>query len=421
MQVDPIARFFELLSPFESVGLLTNQISFSWQRRRYLFQEVENLKRVFLAEHGLFAELQDQIPIDSHAGYKIFRDVEWVSLYGQEEQSLVPDVSKLQDLDIVIVDLQDVGSRYYTFLTTVWYTIQAALTLENPPVFCILDRPNPAGSMVEGSLLHGQFASFVGLPNVIHRHGLTACELLLLYRSRLQSETEKSKLRYVMIPFDDEVSIIDETGLFRKLNTETKQLPKLEPAWTIPPSPNMSSPITPLVYAGQCLLEGTNLSEGRGTTRPFEIFGAPYIDDECMVSLCDHKQIAQPDLILRPLRFVPMFHKFAHEVCNGWQMYVNGQCYHSLLASLDIVRLIKQKFNRFDWRRETYEYRDDLLAIEMLTGDPLLLSYLQGNIGRNDLIACLIESEAAWISEVNQYLLYRRTLVSAALILDRSQ
>lgn len=403
MLIDPVDRLLDVLPREMRIGLLANQVSFSFAKNRYSFEEITGLERVFLPEHGLFAELQDQIPIDSVSPYRFLRDVQWVSLYGERESSLLPDASLLKDLDVIIVDVQDVGARYYTFLTSVFYTMQVALTLENPPAFCIIDRPNPAGRAVEGTPLQSRYASFVGVPGVPHRHGLTAAELLLYYRDRHPDLKNGHRLKFAVIPYDHSIPIKDETGWLTK---ETDRRTAMQPPWTIPPSPNMPSPITPLVYAGQCLLEGTNLSEGRGTTRPFEIFGAPYIDENWMMSLAQRDEIRQDDLSLRPLRFIPTFHKFAGSVCNGWQLLPLGRRFHSLLFSLALLRLIKERFADFAWRTETYEYRDDLLAIEMLAGDDRLLEYLNGRGKRSELQQYLEAEELRWVEQAQPYVLY---------------
>lgn len=411
MLIDPVDRLLDVLPRGLRIGLLANQVSFSFTKNRYSFELIPGLERAFLPEHGLFAELQDQIPIDSVSPYRFLRDVQWVSLYGERESSLLPDASLLKDLDMIIVDVQDVGARYYTFLTSVFYTMQVALTLENPPAFCIVDRPNPAGRAVEGTPLQNRYASFVGVPGVLHRHGLTAAELILYYRDRHPDLKNGHRLKFAIIAYDHSIPIKDETGwLTKEADTRTA----MQPPWTIPPSPNMPSPITPFVYAGQCLLEGTNLSEGRGTTRPFEIFGAPYIDENWMMSLAQRDEIRHADLSLRPLRFIPTFHKFAGSVCNGWQLLPLGRRFHSLLFSLDLLRLIKERFADFAWRTETYEYRDDLLAIEMLAGDDRLLEYLNGRGERAELQQYIEAEERRWVEQAQPYVLYADILTPTA-------
>ncbi|MBW7858053.1 MAG: DUF1343 domain-containing protein [Leptonema sp. (in: Bacteria)] len=409
MFVDPVDRLLASgLDPSFNLGLIANQVSFSFVSNRYLFQELPNIKRIFLPEHGLFGELQDQIPVTSINDYQSFADVEWVSLYGESEDSLKVDESKLSDLDVLIIDLQDIGARYYTFLTSILYTMQSATKLQKPPVFLILDRPNPAGRSVEGTPLQSRFSSFVGVAGVLHRHGLTAAELLLYYKDQIGA----TNLKFCIVPFEDEFEIIDEANLIDEGESE---LSILQPTWVINPSPNISSPITPLVYAGQCLLEGTNLSEGRGTTRPFEIFGAPYINSKLQKQLTN--ELSQSDLSLRPLRFMPTFHKWANQVCNGWQLIPVGERFHSLLFSLDLIRQVQKLCSEFKYRTEAYEYRSNQLAIELLAGDQRLIDYMNGMVDRNSLLLEMKRSEAAWIQTVQPYLIYDMPLTSASTAL----
>lgn len=409
MFVDPVDRLLATdLDSSLNIGLIANQVSFSFISNRYLFQELPQIKRIFLPEHGLFGELQDQIPIASISEYRSFADVEWISLYGESEDSLKVDQSKLADLDVLLVDVQDIGARYYTFVTSILYAMQSATKLQNPPVFLILDRPNPAGRSVEGTPLDHRFSSFVGVSGVMHRHGLTTAELLLYYREQIGA----TNLKFCIVPFEDEFEIIDEANL---INEAESELSILQPTWVINPSPNISSPITPLVYAGQCLLEGTNLSEGRGTTRPFEIFGAPYIDANAQKRLT--KELSQPDICLRPLRFVPTFHKWKDQVCNGWQLIPMGEKFHSLLFSLDLIRQVQQLCSEFKYRTETYEFRSNQLAIELLAGDQRLIDYMNGKGDRNSLLLAMKRAEATWIQTVQPFLIYEMPLTSASMAL----
>lgn len=377
-------------------GLLCNQVSFNFTTGRYLFEELQEtpelrLKRVFIPEHGLFAELQDQLPRDSTDIYDSFKsegsETEFVSLYGSEEKSLVPDTALLEDLDILIVDLQDVGARYYTFLTTMYYTMQVS----HPDLqWIILDRPNPAGSKVEGTRLHEKYGSFVGVPGMIHRHGLTAGEIALMFHSWL----DDAGIHFPK-PF-----IVKHRGDF--------------PLHGISPSPNMPSEFTPLIYSGQCLLEGTNLSEGRGTTRPFEIFGSPFLE-KVYRNLPAELHFPADNIALRPLQFVPAFHKHANKLCYGWQyqwMSVKtGQSqFHSLMHSADLIVECKNRNRDFDWNRGVYEYRSDLPAIELLAGDDTLLEYLYSGCERHDVVSKMQQEEKHWIQYTKPFLLYSRNL-----------
>ncbi len=372
------------------VGLLCNQTSFLWTRGQYLFHELAArgvLSRVFVPEHGLFAELQDQIALDDGTVYRDLADrTEFVSLYGSKEETLSARVEELRDLDVLIIDVQDVGSRYYTFATTAGYLFdlmrQARLTLK----VIVLDHPNPAGRFVEGTPLPEEYRSFVGREKILHRHGLTTGELL----SWIHAETGCAfPLEVERIPDWTVVDGFDAT----------------EEPWRINPSPNMNSPFTPLVYSGQCLLEGTNLSEGRGTTRPFEIFGAPYLAGIDLTKAPD-----APGCVLRPLRFLPTFHKHVSSICHGFQLHTNG-AYHSLGHTLRLLRWIWESTPAFEWKRGVYEFRSDRPAIELLAGDPVLLAYLREGRAWDDVRAVMTEAEEQWIRDLSPSLLYAHPLV----------
>lgn len=377
------------------VGLLCNQTSFLWTRGRYLFQELASrgvLRRVFVPEHGLFAELQDQIALDDGSVYRdLAASVEFESLYGSKEETLSTRAEKLRDLDLLLIDIQDVGSRYYTFATTAGYLFDLIRSERLTLKVIVLDHPNPAGRFVEGTPLPLEYRSFVGREKILHRHGLTTGELL----SWIHSDTEcKFPLEVERIPDWERTNGFDATD---------------EP-WQINPSPNMCSPFTPLVYSGQCLLEGTNLSEGRGTTRPFEIFGAPYL-----AGMDFAKAPSAPGAMLRPLRFLPTFHKHANTICHGFQIHTNGP-YHSLAHTMRILRWIWESTPAFEWKRGVYEFRSDRPAIELLAGDPVLLGYLRGERRWEEAEDFLKHAEEAWIRSITPSLLYPGALLQAPVV-----
>ncbi len=365
------------------LAVLCNQTSFDFLTGRYLFQLLgPNLKRVFIPEHGLFAELQDQIPLSDASDYSILRpDVEFISLYGETESTLFVRPDLLRDLDALILDIADVGSRYYTFATTVSYIFDTIAREKLKLKIYILDRFNPAGRQVEGTILPAEYQSFVGRPGLIHRHGLTMGELCLFYKKQ--------------IGYDFDLEIIPPQASLR--------------TWEIAPSPNMPGPATPLVYPGQCLLEGANLSEGRGTTRPFEIFGAPY-----MRWIHQKKPIVHPGCTLRPLRFIPTFHKYKGQICEGFQIHIAAEPYHSLGHTLRLLRWIRENSrDSFEWLKGVYEFRSDRPAIEILCGDSAILEYLNGNCGYQRIRQLMEEAELRWIREVTPLLLYDSPLLQA--------
>jgi uncharacterized protein YbbC (DUF1343 family) len=273
--------------------------------------------------------------------------IETVSLYGSTRESLFIKPEQLRDIDVLVCDLQDVGSRYYTFAYTIAFAMRACAQAK---IRCmILDRPNPInGNTVEGNKVLPQFQSFVGEYPIANRHGMTIGELALHFR----------KLDSTLC----EPEIVHMENWKREYYFEDTGLP-----WVFP-SPNMPTPTTALVYPGACLWEGTNLSEGRGTTKPFELVGAPYINDvDRFAALIEQCEL--PGVKIRPCYFTPQFQKHAKQLCGGVQSHVSDRDqFQSLKAGVAVIWAARQ-FEGFDWRRETYEFVSDRLAIDLLFGD----------------------------------------------------
>ena len=387
----------------ESTGLLCNHTAWDVCSGKYLFERLPSLKRLFVPEHGLFAELQDQVPLTDTDGYRDFGiEAEVVLLYGGDEKSLRVESRHLEDLELLVIDLQDVGSRYFTYAVTMSYMLEAVQKFAPDLEVMIIDRENPAGLQVEGSLLMREYESFVGRAGLPHRHGLTIAELALFFHRQMNASfslsilTLKGKKLRTNLP--EQVSILNQNKIMEISDHEF---------WLIPPSPNMPGPVTPIIYSGQCLLEGTNISEGRGTTRPFEIFGAPWLKPVKLFrenqGFSDFKGAR-----LRPLRFVPTFHKWAGLICEGFQLHLTGQPYHSLLHTLFMIRTIKEHFPQFTWREGPYEKVSDKTAIELLCADPVLLKYLEGSGEFKDVKDYLRDCEENWILSMGSYSLYNR-------------
>jgi uncharacterized protein YbbC (DUF1343 family) len=253
----------------------------------------------------------------------------------------------LMNVDAMVIDMQDVGSRYYTFIWTMALVMEACQ--EQGKAVVILDRPNPiGGDMTEGPVLRPEFASFVGLRRLPVRHGMTIAEIALY-------------LMDVYYPSLD-LYVIKMTGWKRRMWFDDTGLP-----WVLP-SPNMPTLDTAAVYPGMCLLEGTNLSEGRGTTRPFEIFGAPFIKSEKFVDRL--RAFRLPGVVFRPLHFLPTFQKHAGKICGGAQIHVTDRNrfkpFKTAAAILKSVRELYPKY--FSWNKPPYEYEAKLLPIDILAG-----------------------------------------------------
>ena len=300
------------------------------------------------------------------------------SLYGNDFASLTPKAAQLQGLDALVFDIQDVGSRYYTYLATMGLALEAAARAKLK--FVVLDRPNPiGGDAVEGGIVHPGFESFVGLWPICARHGLTAGEVARMLNAKLGAELE----------------VIELEGWSRAMHYSETGLP-----WVLP-SPNMPSVDTALIYPGMCLLEGTNLSEGRGTTRPFELWGAPWLDGAALAAALRAERL--PGVRFRPCSFTPTWDKHARVRCHGVQIHLDDA------RALDAVRLgvaclvhaRAQVPDKFRWRTERYEFVDTIPAIDLLTGSAQFRAAVEAGQGVRDLCA-------AWDAERESYLAARK-------------
>jgi len=301
---------------------------------------------LFGPEHGWAGHAQDMIGVGDGtvAGARV------VSLYGERYEDLSPCPEHLDGIDVVIIDLQDVGARYYTF---VWTAVLVARACRDAGVrVVVLDRPNPLGGVaIEGRLQDPRYRSFVGLERLPIRHGLTLGEIVA-WRAKVEG-------------FPELVRVVSATGLERGAHAS---------AWDRPfvmPSPNMPTYETALVYPGGCLLEGTNLSDGRGTTRPFEITGAPWLDGTRLAR--DLAETGLAGFIARPIAFEPTFHKHAKQTCGGVQIHVTDpRSFRPVACYVALVALAHRAHpDHFRFRTEKYEFVDDIPAFDLLTGSPV--------------------------------------------------
>ncbi len=341
-----------------------------------VLHEAGVLAALFGPEHGVRGDVQYLEEVadarDARTGVPAF------SLYGKDFASLTPTAAQLAGLDVLVFDIQDVGSRYYTYLATMGLAMQAAA--KHRIAFVVLDRPNPIGGVaVEGGVVHPGYESFVGLFPVCARHGLTAGEY-----ARFINDSIKCDLRMIEMRGWRREMLYGDTGL----------------PWVLP-SPNMPTVQTALLYPGMCLLEGTNLSEGRGTTRPFEIWGAPWLDGERLADALRGESL--PGARFRPCSFTPTWDKHARLRCHGVQIHLDDP------RALDAVRLgvacivhaRAQAPSQFHWRTEKYEFVDDKPAIDLLTGsDAFRRAVEQG--------ATVAQLCAAWEGERAQFLKARQ-------------
>jgi uncharacterized protein YbbC (DUF1343 family) len=350
------------------------------------------LTAAFGPQHGLRGDKQDNMVEspdfhDPRLGIPVF------SLYGQVRR---PTDAMMETFDVILVDLQDVGGRIYTFITTLLYVLEAAA--KHGKEVWVLDRPNPVGRTVEGLKLRSVWESFVGAGPIPMRHGLTLGELGGWFIA-----TRKIDVAYRVIAMEG----------WRPDDAPGYGWPLGERAW-INPSPNISNLWSARAYPGTVMVEGTTLSEGRGTTRPLELFGAPNIDAKKM--LAEMNAMAPHWLkgcILRECWFEPTFHKHTGDLCHGVQIHTEGPSYdHDTFRPWRLQALAFKAIKRLDpdyhlWRDFAYEYEHGKRAIDVINGGPLLAEWVDDAAAQpGDLDALTTPEEQAWIEERKPFLMY---------------
>lgn len=329
---------------------------------------------LFAPEHGFGAAAQDMATIgdavDRATGLRI------VSLYGADLADLVPREPDLREVEVLLVDLQDVGSRYYTFVWTALLAVRAAARVGVHVV--LLDRPNPLGRAIEGRRQEVGFTSFVGWERVPIRHGLTLAEMVCLFAAR----------DGLALGPGGALSVVAVEGW------DGTAAGALDRPWVLP-SPNMPTPDTACVYPGGCLLEGTNLSEGRGHTRPFEVFGAPWLDGEALAR--DFDRLGFEGQRLRPLTFIPTFHKHGGEVCGGVQVHPTDARFRPVAVYTALIAVAARLApSDFRFRTERYEFVDDIPAFDLLTGSARAREAILGGEDVRGLSEFVSECDDDW-------------------------
>lgn len=357
------------------IGLLSNQSSTdsSFHYSKDLFQQLfgEQLTCLFSPQHGFFAEKQDNMIESDHITDDV-TSLPVFSLYGETRK---PTKEMFDHLDVLFIDIVDVGTRVYTFMYTMAYCLEAAVEFGKTVV--VLDRPNPiGGEQVEGNILDLDFASFVGLYPIPMRHGLTFGELgcYMNREGRIGADLE----------------IIAMEGWTRQLYFDDTTLP-----WVFP-SPNMPTVESAVVYPGQVIWEGTNISEGRGTTRPFELVGAPFLDHDTILQYLARTDL--PGCYLRPLVFEPTSGKWAGQPCVGFQLHVTDrQAFLPYRTSLALYQTMYINYpEQFDYKEPPYEYEYEKLPMDLILGDQKVRKALESGIPVQEL-------EAAWQDELNSF------------------
>jgi uncharacterized protein YbbC (DUF1343 family) len=338
------------------------------------------LEALFGPEHGIWANAQDLVEVDDSRDPLTGLPVH--SLYGKTR---VPTKEMLAGLDAVLFDVQDVGSRYYTFVYTMLHVLEACAAAGVGVV--VLDRPNPlGGAVVDGNVLDPEYRSFVGLHPLAVRHGLTVGELALLFRA------ERA--------LDVDLSVVRMRGWRRRMHFEDTGLP-----WVLP-SPNMPTVDTAFVYPGGCLIEGTNLSEGRGTTRPFELVGAPWLDPWALARDLERERL--PGVRFRPVFFTPTFQKHAGRICGGVQVHVEDRGrFSAFLTYLLVVHQARAQDPRsFAWRDPPYEYELVRRPFDILCGTDRVRTTLERGASPRTLEGGWRREAAAFRRRRAPYLLY---------------
>ncbi len=364
----------------ERCGYLSNQASVTYdlvQGRIPLQGKLgRQLTTLFSPQHGFFSEKQDNM-VESAHGWDAVCGLPIFSLYGEQRK---PTEEMLTGLDTLLIDLVDVGTRVYTFIYTLAYCLEAAAEFGKRVI--VFDRPNPIGGvLVEGNILQADCASFVGLYPLPMRHGMTIGELALMFNREFAIGAELE-----VVPLD---------GWKREMLAIENGV-----AW-VAPSPNMPTVATAQVYPGQVIWEGTQVSEGRGTTQPFEFVGAPYWHHQQILDFL--KETELPGCFLRPVAFEPTSGKYAGQRCVGFQIHVTDSTlfrpYRMSLALLQAVMLLYP--DEFSYKQPPYEYEFTRLPMDLILGDSVLRKRLE----QGEAVTGI---EAGWQAELQEFLRVRK-------------
>jgi uncharacterized protein YbbC (DUF1343 family) len=340
-----------------------------------------NLTALFGPQHGIRGETQDNM-----IEWQSFRDprtgVMTFSLYGETRQ---PTEQMLQDVDVLVVDVQDVGTRVYTFVYTMALAMQAAQQFGKRVV--ILDRPNPINGVgIEGSLLEAGHESFVGMYPMPMRHGMTVAELARLFNEEFGIGCE--------------LEVVPMQGWQREFWLDETDAP-----WVIP-SPNMPTVDTAVVYPGAVYVEGARISEGRGTTRPFELIGAPYVNAYELASALNGLEL--PSVYFRPHSFIPTFQKFGGKLCHGVQLHVLDRvAFKPVITGIAVIKLTHDLYpNGFEWQTPPYEYVFDRYPFDVIAGTFKLREQIESGASVEDLADSWRADEQRFAKQRAKYLLY---------------
>ncbi len=340
------------------------------------------IKAFFGPQHGIYGHTQDNMIewngfIDPKTGLPVY------SLYGETRK---PSKRMLDGIDFMLIDLQDIGARYYTFIWTMDLCMDACR--ESGKTVIVLDRPNPInGIEVEGTVLDAEYCSFVGLKSLPIRHGMTIGEI-------------GNYLKNTFYP-DLDYQIITMNGWKRGMWFDDTGLP-----WVMP-SPNMPTLDTAIVYPGMCLLEGTILSEGRGTTRPFEIFGSPFIEPDNLIKRLNEFKLK--GVIFRPVWFQPTFQKYAGNICGGAQIHViDRDIFKPFKTAVAIIKAVRDLHPEYQlWIQPPYEYETVKMPIDILFGNNKMRDFIDNGASLEVMEQWWVEQSLKFNKEIRQrFLIY---------------
>ncbi len=361
------------------LAVLCNQVAWNPSTREYLFESLYrkgNLKKVFVPSDGLFDERIS--PSDSLGGYSQFNmdNCEFLPLKGWGKDAIETILPHLDEIDALVVEFQDLGIRYSPLLSLLYNLFEVLHTKGLNISVYLLDRENPLGRGVEGTMLPLDYKTDNGITGLPHAHGLTLGEIANIFHSELDAVFPLHIISYVV-----------------------RAATKLMMPWSVSPYANVPGFFTCGFMAGQYLWEGTNISSGRGTMRPYELFGAPFMSK---LSDLDGIDLDDNAVMLRKTEFIPHFDKYAKERCYGFQLLqIPGMQYHSLAHQL---RIMKALYNIYD----EFQYSDDMI---MYLGDDVLMSYLnEDEISWDQIKEHIKVEEQKWIRKAKKYLLYDQSL-----------
>jgi uncharacterized protein YbbC (DUF1343 family) len=340
------------------------------------------LAAIFGPQHGFRSDVQENMIETAHAK----DDVRRLPVYSLYSETREPTPAMLDGLDVLVIDLQDVGTRIYTFIYTMAYCLMAARKQRLNVIVC--DRPNPIGGVaVEGPMLVTGFESFVGLYPIPMRHGMTIGELARLFNDHFGIGAD--------------LDVVAMNGWRRDMYHDTAGAP-----WVMP-SPNIPTLDSAIVYPGTVLFEGTNISEGRGTTRPFELVGAPGVAAEHFAASLNREHL--PGVFFRPAVFEPTFHKHARESCGGCQIHVRDRdTFRPVMTGVSLLAAFRASWGAgFAWKPPPYEYEHDKMPIDILAGSSALREQIDGGLQAAEIARSWESGVAEFLKVRDRFLLYR--------------